>query len=174
MKALDILRAAVAGDGVLVCDRCSLGYWMYRCGPAHMPRTFQYPMGYGGLGGALPQAIGAKLACPERVVVCVIGDGGFQFTATELAAAMQEKTPFVIVLCNNGRYGAIRSAQDRNFAGRRYAVELTNPDFQMLAAAYGIAASRCDSLDDFQTQLKADVDSNELRLVELTVDLADP
>ncbi len=174
MKTLDILRAVVPRDGILVCDRCSLGYWMYRCGPAHAPRTFQYPMGYGGLGGALPQAIGAKLACPEKVVVCVIGDGGFQFTATELATAAQEKVPIVIVLCNNGRYGAIRASQDRNFAGRRFAVELANPDFQMLAAAHGMAASRCDNLDDFETQLKAAIDADELRLVELTVDLMDP
>lgn len=174
MAALDALRTAVPRDGVLVCDRCSLGYWMYRCGTALTPRSFQYPMGYGGLGGALPQAIGAKLACPDKVVVCVIGDGGFQFTSAELATAVQEKVPIVIVLCNNGRYGAIRAAQDRNFAGRRFAVDLINPDFQMLAAAHGISASRCDSLDDFQMQLKAAIAANELRLVELTVDLADP
>ena len=107
-------------------------------------------------------------------MVCVIGDGGFQFTSAELATAVQEKVPIVIVLCNNGRYGAIRAAQDRNFAGRRFAVDLINPDFQMLAAAHGISASRCDSLDDFQMQLKAAIAANELRLVELTVDLADP
>lgn len=174
MKALDILRDAVVGDGILVCDRCNLGYWMYRCGPAHAPRTFQYPMGYGGLGGALPQAIGAKLGCPDKTVVCVIGDGGFQFTSTELATAVQENVPIVIVLCNNGRYGAIRAAQDRHYAGRRFAVELTNPDFQMLAAAHGVSASRCDNLDEFETQLNAAIASNKLRLIEITVDLADP
>ena len=128
----------------------------------------------GGLGGALPQAIGGKLACPEKVVVCVIGDGGFQFTAAELATTVQEKVPIVIVLCNNGRYGAIRASQDRDFAGRRFAVELHNPDFQMLAAAHGVAASRCADLDSFETQLNAAIASDKLRLIELTVDLADP
>ncbi len=174
MQALDILRAAVPRDGILVCDRCNLGYSMYRCGPAYSPRSFQYPMGYGALGGALPQAIGAKLACPEKPVVCVIGDGGFQFTSAELATAAQEKVPFVIVLCNNGRYGAIRAAQDRNYGGRHFAVNLANPDFQMLAAAHGIPATRCDELESFARQLKTAIAANELRLIELTVDLADP
>lgn len=174
MQALDILRAAVPADGILVCDRCSLGYWMYRCGAVYQPRSFQYPMGYGALGGALPQAIGAKLACPQKPVVCVIGDGGFQFTSAELATAVQEKVPFVIVLCNNGRYGAIRAAQDRNFGGRHFAVDLVNPDFQILASAHGIPAARCSDLESFARQLNAAVAANELRLIELTVDLADP
>jgi len=174
MQALDILRDAVPRDGVIVCDRCNLGYWFFRCGPSYVGRTFQYPMGYGGLGGALPQAIGSKLAQPFKPVVCVIGDGGFQFTGTELATAVQEQVPITIVLCNNQGFGAIRAGQDRGFGGRRYGVDLINPDFQKLAAAHGIPASRCDSLDEFADQLPAAVRAGDLRMVELTVDLADP
>ena len=99
MRVLDILRAAVPREGILCCDRCSLGYWAWRCMAIYEPRTFQYPLGYGGLGGALPQALGAKLACPDKAVVCVIGDGGLQLTGTELAVAVQEHIPVTIVLC---------------------------------------------------------------------------
>jgi len=174
MKALDILQSAVGRDAILVCDRCNLGYWAYRCGQAYAPRTFQYPMGYGALGGALPQAIGAKIACPEKQVVCVIGDGGFQFTATELAVAVQENTPFTIVLCNNGVYGAIKANQERNFGGRLFGCSLVNPDFSKIAEAYGIPFARAETLDDFEKALGCGIWKRELNMIELTVDISDP
>ena len=174
MKALDILRAAVPRDGILVCDRCNLGYWAYRCGRAYSPRTFQYPMGYGALGGALPQAFGAKVACPDQDVVCVIGDGGFQFTVGELAVAAQEHIPITIVLCNNGAYGAIRANQDRNFGARRFGCDLVNPDFKLLAAAYGVPIVRADALNAFERSLTGGIRSGMLNMIELTVELGDP
>jgi len=174
MRALDMLRAATPRDGILVCDRCNLGYWAYRCLPVYAPRTFQYPMGYGGLGGALPQALGAKLACPEKTVVCVIGDGGLQLTATELAVAVQEDIAITIVLCNNNSYGAIRASQDRNFGGRHFGCALQNPDFQELAAAYGIPATSTDTLQAFGQALSRGIESGRLNLIELTVELCDP
>lgn len=174
MQALDILRAAVPRDGVMVCDRCSLGYWAYRSGAAYAPRTFQYPMGYGALGGALPQSLGAKVACPDKDVVCIIGDGGFQFTATELAVAMQESIPVTIILCNNGAYGAIRANQDRNFGGRRFGCTLANPSFEHIAAAYGVSYARADSLDAFEQALARGIRSEELNMIDLTLELRDP
>jgi len=174
MRVLDIFRAAVPRDAITICDRCSLGYWAFRCMPAYAPRTFQYPLGYGGLGGALPQSIGAKLACPEKQVVCVIGDGGFQFTATELAVAVQEHTAVTIVLCNNRGYGAIRANQDRHFGGRRFGSDLVNPDFIKFAGAYGIPAVTADSPEQFEQALKNALNSNQLNLIELTAPLMDP
>ena len=173
MRALDILRNALPRQGILTCDRCSLGYWAWRCMPAYAPRTFQYPLGYGALGGALPQAIGAKLAHPDTPVVCVIGDGGFQYTATELIVAVQEQIPFTIVLCNNESYGAIAAKQDRDY-GRRFGDALVNPDFQAFAAAYGVPAVKADSLDQFEDHLNRAVQSERLSLIELTLDISDP
>ncbi len=174
MVALDILRKSVPENGILSCDRCNLGYWAYRCLPVHEPRTFFYPMGYGGLGGALPQAFGAKVACPDKPVVCVIGDGGFQFTATELAVGVQDNIPITIVLCNNKAYGAIRANQDRNFGGRRFGSDLINPDFQTLAKAYGFPSTVVNDLADFGAALTKGIGSNRLNLIELTVEIADP
>ncbi len=174
MRVLDALRSAVPKEDIIMCDRCNLGYWAYCCLPVYRPRTFSYPMGYGGLGGVLPQAFGAKLACPDKNVVCVIGDGGFQFTATELAVAAQENIPITILLCNNGAYGAIRANQDRNFAGRRFGCQLKNPDFQKLAAAYGIPAVRVDNAEGLEKALVKGIKSRELNLIELTVEISDP
>jgi thiamine pyrophosphate-dependent acetolactate synthase large subunit-like protein len=174
MRALDIVRAALPRDGIGFFDRCSLGYWAFRCMRAFAPRTFHYPMGYGGLGGALPQAIGARLARPDRPVLCVIGDGGLQFTATELAVAVQESVAVTIVVCNNNAYGAIQANQERNFAGRIFGCALTNPDFQTLASAYGIPAVRTPDLESFETALRRAIRSETLNLIELTVPLMDP
>ena len=173
MRTLDVLRSVVPKDGILVCDRCNLGYWAYRCLPAYAPRTFQYPMGYGGLGGALPQSFGAKLACPDKDVVCVIGDGGFQFTAPELAVAVQENIPVTIVLCNNNAYGAIRAGQKRSYGGRYFGVSLQNPDFQMLAASYGVPSVKVDRIEEFEKALQLGIDSKRLNLIELTLELQD-
>jgi thiamine pyrophosphate-dependent acetolactate synthase large subunit-like protein len=140
----------------------------------YQPRTFFQPMGYGGLGGALPQAFGAKLACPDKTVVCVIGDGGFQFTTPELAVGVQENLAVTVVLCNNNAYGAIRAGQKRNFEGRYFGVDLKNPDFQKLAAAYGIPSVVIDDLDDFDQALRDGIHSNTLNIIELTVELRDP
>ena len=174
MRVTDGFRAALPRDGVAVFDRCNLGYWASRCMPSYAPRTFQYPMGYGGLGGALPQAIGAKLACPDRAVVCVIGDGGFQFTAPELIVAVQEQVAVTVLLCNNNAYGAIRAGQDRNFGGRRFGSSLLNPDFGKLAAAYGVPSRRVDTPEALEQALAAALESGQLNMIECTLDLADP
>ncbi len=172
--ALGILRSVVPRDAILACDRCNLSYWAYRMMPVFKPRTFFYPMGYGTLGGALPQALGAKLALPDKHVICVIGDGGFQFTATELAVAVQEKIPITVLLCNNNAYGAIRANQDKHFGGRRFGSTLVNPDFQLFARSYGIAYRKAESLEAFGQELSAALATDELNMLELTLDIADP
>lgn len=101
------------------------------------------------------------------------GDGGFQFTATELAVAVQENIPVTIVLSNNNAYGAIRAGQDRTY-GRRFGSDLVNPDFLKLAAAYGIPAVEAETTDQFAAALDAGISSGRLNLIELTVELVDP
>ena len=174
MAVLDALRGSVADDGVLVCDRCSLGYWVWRCLPTKSPRSFQYPMGYGGLGGALPQAIGAKIGSPDRPVICIIGDGGIQFTLGELGVAAQEGTRFPIVLCNNGAYGAIKAGMIRNYGHAKIGCDLKNPDYRQIASAYGISYTRADSPETFSRELSGMLSRDELGILDLTVDIADP
>jgi acetolactate synthase-1/2/3 large subunit len=92
---------------------------------------------FGTLGYALPAAIGASIGRPGRKVVALCGDGGFLYTSQELATAVQEQADVVAIVFNDNAYGALKLYQDRHHGGRRIGVELRNPDFALLAQAYG-------------------------------------
>jgi acetolactate synthase I/II/III large subunit len=91
----------------------------------------------GAMGYGLPGAIAAKLAFPERVVICYAGDGCFQMTMQELGTAAQCKLGIVILVFNNGMWGTIRQHQEREYPARVFGLSLTNPDFAALVRAYG-------------------------------------
>src|SRR5256712_4197271 len=86
--------------------------------PVLAPRTFLYPVGSATLGYAVPAAIGAKIARPERPVLAVAGDGGFMYSVNELATAGKYRLPVVFLVMKDQRYGAIKWLQERLFAGR--------------------------------------------------------
>ena len=142
---LDALRRAVPRDGVFAFDMTMMSYAACGLLPVYLPRTFLFPSGYGTLGFALPAALGAKIARPEAAVVCVVGDGGFQYTMEELGAAVHHRVGLPVVIFNDSTYSAVKDAQGRERGGRFIAVELVNPDYVKLAAAYGIAGVRAGS-----------------------------
>ncbi|WP_321964906.1 5-guanidino-2-oxopentanoate decarboxylase [Paraburkholderia sp. J7] len=121
---------------------------------APAPRSwFNSSTGYGTLGYGLPAAIGAKLAAPERPVVCLIGDGGLQFTLPELASAVEARVPAVVVLWNNFGYGEIRKYMTaRNIVP--VGVDIHTPDFIALARGFGCAACQADNPDSLAAQLR--------------------
>jgi len=104
----------------------------------------------------------------------VIGDGGFHFTGMELSVAVQEQILVTVILCNNQAFGAIRSGQDRNFGSRRFGSNLWNPDYGMLAAAFGIPCARVTDAAAFQPALTDAISSGELRIIELAMEMQDP
>ncbi|MDP9369688.1 MAG: thiamine pyrophosphate-binding protein [Chloroflexota bacterium] len=142
---LDALRRAVPRDGILAFDMTMMSYAACGLFPVYEPRTFLFPSGYGTLGFALPAAIGAKVARPEQTVVCVCGDGGFQFTMEELATAIQHRVGVPIVIFNDSTYSAVKDEQARSRGGRFLGVDLVNPDYVQLAQAYGIEGVRCET-----------------------------
>ena len=91
------------------------------------------------MGFALPAAIGAKFACPEKEVWVVAGDGGFQMTASELSTIVQEKIKINIAIINNGFLGMVRQWQQFFYESNYEATPLISPDFVKLADAHGIA-----------------------------------
>jgi len=98
--------------------------------------------GLGAMGFELPAAMGAKVGCPDDIVWCVAGDGGFQMTIQELATIVQEKVAVKIAIINNGFLGMVRQWQEL-FYGRRYvATPLSGPDFVKIAEAYGLPGLR--------------------------------
>jgi acetolactate synthase-1/2/3 large subunit len=122
-------------------------------------------MGYG-----VPAAVAAKVLHPERIVVCVAGDGDFQMSGHELAAAVQEGASIVVLLVNNGMYGTIRMHQERQFPGRVVGTDLVNPDFVALAEAYGAHAERVERSEEFAEAFERALAAGRPALLELLVD----
>ncbi len=110
--------------------------------------------GLGTMGFALPAAIGAKLAAPEKTVVAVIGDGGFQMTLQELGTIMQGKVAVKVLILNNRFLGMVRQWQQLFFEKRYSFTEMVSPDFVALAKAYGIEANRVEAKDGLSEGLE--------------------
>ena len=129
-------------DAILVGDSTEPVYAGNQFFQPHRTRSwFNSSTGYGTLGYALPAAIGAKLAAPERPVVVLVGDGGLQYSLPELASAMEAKAPVIVLVWNNRAYGEIRNyMQEKGIP--TIGVELFTPDLPALARAYGCAADR--------------------------------
>ncbi|CAN5394288.1 biosynthetic-type acetolactate synthase large subunit [soil metagenome] len=142
---LNALRTGMDRDAILVNDMTMMAYEGVRYFPIFEPRTFLFPRGFGTLGSAMPTALGAKVGRPDRQVVSVSGDGGFQFTLEELGAAVHHQIPVAIVIFNDGTHTAVKAAQKRTYPGRYIAVDLVNPDYVKMADAYGIEGIRAES-----------------------------
>ncbi|MFZ9504982.1 MAG: biosynthetic-type acetolactate synthase large subunit [Cyclobacteriaceae bacterium] len=133
------------------------------------PRTHITSGGAGTMGFALPAAMGAALAVPERQVVAVIGDGGYQMTIQELGTIMQYQIPVKILVLNNNFLGMVRQWQQL-FHGKRYSfTEMQNPDFIKLASAYGIAAKKVTQREELQPALEEFLSSTTSYFLEVVV-----
>ncbi len=110
MAVIDALAVAAGPDAIFTNDSL-IQYWTSRHMPVERPRSYLYPAVYGTLGSALPFAIGAALAAPERPVISVSGDGAFMFTCQELATAVQYGVNVTCVICNDHGYNAMRRFQ---------------------------------------------------------------
>ena len=127
-------------DGFFVEELCQAGFASYFAFPVYQPRTFVTCGAQGTLGFGFPTALGVKAGNPDRAVVSITGDGGFQFGLQELATAAQYGLDLVTVLFNNGAYGNVMRDQTRLYDGRVLGAALANPDFVALAGSYGIHA----------------------------------
>ena len=171
VKVLGALRQVLPEDGFVFTDMTQIAYSGYGLFGCVRPNTWFFPAGYGTLGFAVPAAIGAAIAAPERPAVALVGDGGFQFTMQELGTAVEQKLPLAIVLWNNDALAQIRDG----FVNRGIepiSVVQHNPDFLMIAKAYGCRAVRAESLEHFQAQLRAAWKADGPTVVEVREDSA--
>ncbi len=164
------LRDGMDRDAILVNDMTMLAYEAVRYFPVYVPRSYIFPRGFGTLGSAMPTALGAKIGCPDRQVVSIAGDGGFQFTLEELGAAVHHQIPVQIVIFNDGTHSAVKAAQERTYPGRYIAVDLVNPDYIKIADAYSMKSHRAKSPDELATVLRETRTLNEPMLIDVPVD----
>lgn len=151
VSLLDGLREALPRDGIVVADMTMLGYASAQYLPVYEPRTFIHPSELCSIGCGLPLALGAQIAAPGQPVVALCGDGGFLLNSGELATAVQEKLPVVVVIFNDATYTAVKSDQQRRFGGRYLATDLLAPDYVALAQAFharGVRAEGAAALRD--------------------------
>ncbi|MFZ0744899.1 MAG: biosynthetic-type acetolactate synthase large subunit [Terracidiphilus sp.] len=127
------------GDAIVVTDVGQHQMWEAQYFHHEHPRTLITSGGLGTMGFALPAAIGAKFACPDKEVWVIAGDGGFQMTAAELSTIVQEKIKINIAVINNGYLGMVRQWQEFFYERNYEATPLVSPDFVKLAGAHGIA-----------------------------------
>jgi thiamine pyrophosphate-dependent acetolactate synthase large subunit-like protein len=144
-ELLEIFAGGLPEDVTVVCDMCIPGYWLGGFHQPAAPRRLLYPLGWGTLGCAFPQALGAALAAPGPVV-SVSGDGGFLYACGELATVAQERIPLTAVVVDDGGYGMLRYDQDRR-GDPRMGVDLLSPDFTALADSFGVRAFATDGID---------------------------
>ena len=119
------------------------------------------------MGHALPAALGAKVAQPQRQVVCVTGDGAFMMVCAEMATAVQERIAVPVIVVNDGQLGAIKRIQQRQFSGRYIAVDLVNPDFGRLAGAFGAGYENVRDAGGFGPALDRALSSEGPTLIEV-------
>jgi acetolactate synthase I/II/III large subunit len=136
------------------------------------PRSFITSGGLGTMGYGIPAAVGAKAARPDATVVCVDGDGCFQMTQQELATAVLEDLPIIVVIVNNGYLGMVRQWQDMFFEERFSQIHLTQnvPDYAMLARAYGALGFTAETEDELEEALTTALASGHTCVVDARVD----
>jgi len=146
------LRQAMPRDAIIANGAGNFSIWLHRffrySAPASQIAPTSGCMGYG-----VPAAIGAKIAAPERTVVCVTGDGDLMMSVQELATAAQYQAGVIFVLLNNSMYGTIRLHQERRFPGRVSGTTLANPDFPLLAKSFGALGLRVKDTAGFAPAL---------------------
>lgn len=172
---LRAIRQVIPEDGILVSEYTQVGYLARVAYPVYAPRTLLGPGYQGTLGYGFPTALGAKVANPDRAVVSINGDGGFGWCLQELATAAKHNLAVVSVVFNDHAYGNVRRIQAERFDGRFIGSDLHNPDFVVLAGAFGVSASKVTTPDELAGVLAEAIAARTPYLIEVPVgELPDP
>jgi len=164
------LRKMLPEDAIVTTEVGQNQMWAALHFKVYKPRTFISSGGLGTMGFGFPAALGAKVACPEKQVVDIAGDGSFIMTEQDLASSVMEKIPVTVIVLNNSMLGMVAQWQ-RLFYDRRYsAVNLGNvPDFVKLAEAYGAQGFSVGSLSEFKEAFKKAMKSEVTTVVDVPI-----
>jgi acetolactate synthase-1/2/3 large subunit len=166
------LRTALGLEDIVICDVGAHKMWMARMFRCEYPNTCIISNGFASMGIAVPGAIAAKLAYPERAVVAVTGDAGFMMNSQEIETALRLNTPIVILIWNDNGYGLIEWKQ-RNQFGRPAYVSFNNPDFVTYAQSFGAKGYRIKHTDELMPVLKTAIADNTVSIIDCPVDYSE-
>ncbi|WP_111709687.1 biosynthetic-type acetolactate synthase large subunit [Lutibacter citreus] len=172
-EVLSGINKETKGDAVIVTDVGQHQMFAWRYANFTKTRSNVTSGGLGTMGFALPAAIGAKLGVPNREVIAIIGDGGYQMTCNELGTILQTRAAVKIVVLNNGYLGMVRQWQELFFDKRYASTEMVSPDFVKLAESYDIEAQRVSSRGNLAQAIKTMVQSKESYFLEVVIEKED-
>ena len=166
------LRQALEAEDIVISDVGAHKMWMARMYQAEAPNTCIISNGFASMGIALPGAIAAKLAYPDRKAVAVCGDAGFMMNNQEIETAMRLGLDIVILIFNDSKYGLIEWHQNRHF-GRATQIEFTNPDFVKFAESFGAKGYRVERTEDLLPTLKEALGDGTVSIIDCPVDYSE-
>ena len=169
-KVMDLVSTYTKGEAIVVPDVGQNQMTVMRYYKFQKPKSHISSGGLGTMGFALPAAIGAKIANPNREVICVAGDGGIQMNIQELAVIKQENIALKILLLNNNYLGMVRQWQEMFYEQRYSFVDLVNPNFIAIANAYGIKGRKVTKPEELQAAIEEMINSKEAFFLEVEVE----
>ncbi len=171
-KILWDLRQVLAPEDIVISDVGAHKMWIGRMFQAETPNSCIISNGFAAMGIALPGAIAAKLAYPDRKAVAVCGDAGFMMNNQEIDTALRLGLDIVILIFNDSKYGLIEWHQLRHF-DRATGISFRNPDFVMLAESFGAKGYRVSSAEDFIPTMQKALGDGTVSIVDCPVDYAE-
>lgn len=169
MAYLRAIRAALPAESIVVADYTQVGYVATAAFAVNAPRQMITPGYQGTLGFAYATALGVKVGNPDTPVVAICGDGGFLFTANEIATAVQHGIAAVALVFTDGAFGNVRRMQEELYGGKVVASELINPDFVRYAESFGAAACRAEGPQQLEDALRWAIAHPGPTLIEVPV-----
>ena len=165
------MRHTVADDAIITVDAGSFASWLHLTYPFSAKQTL-LGSECGAMGMAVPAAVAAAIRYPQRQVVAVVGDGGVMMSGYELATAMARGVKnLTVIIANNNAYGTIRFHQETHFPGRPHATDLVNPDFSVMAQAFGARGFVIECATQAQSILAAAMAHDGVAVIEARTSL---
>jgi acetolactate synthase-1/2/3 large subunit len=164
-RIIEITRQKLPSDGILSTDVGAFNSMVNYVWQVHQPKTYFTSKGLSTMGVALPAAIAAQLALPDRKVVCFTGDGGFLMRIQELETCSRLNLPIIVVVFSDSALGLIKVKQ-KDLGFKPMAVQLKNPDFPLLAQSFGGQGFRAKTEKAFAQALEIAMNSHTLSVIE--------
>ena len=169
LRTFEAIRSVTPGDTIFSLDATVPASRAARCLSIDRPRQFLSPWGWAGLGFAFPASMGAKVGKPNSPVVCITGDGGFQYNIQELGTCVQYGISPIVLVFNDDAWGVLKNYQSTRFGDRLMATDLVNPNFIKLADSYGIEGTRVNTVAELSQALDQAVTADRVRLIEVCI-----